>query len=52
MTLRSFTARLLKLIYRIEVRGIEHYYAAGERVLIIANHQSFLDPLLLSACLP
>ncbi|WP_394754449.1 AMP-binding protein [Crenothrix sp.] len=38
---------LLKLIYRVEVKGFENYDKAGERVLIVANHTSFLDPLLM-----
>jgi acyl-[acyl-carrier-protein]-phospholipid O-acyltransferase / long-chain-fatty-acid--[acyl-carrier-protein] ligase len=38
---------LLKLIYRVEVKGMAHYHNAGERVLIVANHTSFLDPLLM-----
>ena len=43
---------LLRLVYRVEVHGLEHYRAAGQRVLIVANHVSFLDPLLLGAFLP
>ncbi len=47
-TLRS----ILKLLYRVEVIGLENYYLAGNRVLIVANHCSFLDPPLLSVFLP
>lgn len=43
---------LLTLIYKVEVHGLEHYLSAGKRVLIIANHSSFLDPLLLGVFLP
>ncbi len=43
---------LLKLIYKVEVKGLENYHNAGERVLIVANHQSFLDSLLLAVLLP
>lgn len=43
---------LLSLIYRVKVIGLENYHQAGERVLIIANHTSFLDPLLLGVFLP
>jgi acyl-[acyl-carrier-protein]-phospholipid O-acyltransferase/long-chain-fatty-acid--[acyl-carrier-protein] ligase len=43
---------LLKLLYRVEVIGLENYYNAGNRVLIVANHCSFLDPPLLGAFLP
>lgn len=43
---------ILTLIYRVEVKGLENYKKAGDRVLIIANHSSFLDPLLLGVFLP
>jgi acyl-[acyl-carrier-protein]-phospholipid O-acyltransferase/long-chain-fatty-acid--[acyl-carrier-protein] ligase len=48
LLIRSF----LSLFYRVEVKGLEHYRAAGKRVLIVANHTSFLDGLLLGAFLP
>ena len=51
--LLRFTVRLIiKLLYRVEMHGIENYYAAGKRVLIVANHTSFLDPMLLWLFLP
>jgi len=43
---------LLTLIYKVEVEGLENYKKAGDRVLIISNHTSFLDPLLLGVFLP
>ncbi|MBI1424482.1 MAG: AMP-binding protein [Gammaproteobacteria bacterium] len=43
---------ILSLFYRVEVKGLEHYRAAGKRVLIVANHTSFLDGLLLGSFLP
>lgn len=43
---------LLRLLYRVQVHGMEHYHAAGKRVLIVANHVSLLDGLLLYAWLP
>jgi len=48
LVIRSF----LSLFYRVEVKGLEHYRAAGKRVLIVANHTSFLDGLLLGSFLP
>ena len=45
--LRWLLSLLLTLIYRIEIKGLDNYKKAGKRVLIIANHTSFLDPLLL-----
>lgn len=50
--LRPILTWLLKLCFRVDVRGIEHYYGAGDRVVIICNHQSYLDPLLLAVFLP
>ena len=46
--LKWFFSRL----YRVEVLGLEHYEKAGKRVLIVANHLSFLDALLLTLYLP
>ncbi len=43
---------LLRLLYRVDCQGLEHYHAAGDRVLIVANHTSLLDGLLLYAWLP
>jgi len=43
---------LLRCLYRVEVNGLDHYHQAKGRVLVVANHQSFLDPVLLWAFLP
>lgn len=43
---------LLRLFYRVEVQGLEYLQLAGPRTLIIANHTSFLDGLLLTVFLP
>ena len=43
---------VLRLAYGVRVTGLEHYAAAGKRVLIVANHTSFLDAALLAAFLP
>ena len=43
---------LLILLYKVEITGLDNYTKAGKRVLIIANHTSFLDPLLLGVFLP
>jgi acyl-[acyl-carrier-protein]-phospholipid O-acyltransferase/long-chain-fatty-acid--[acyl-carrier-protein] ligase len=48
-----FLARFaLRLFFRAEIRGIEHLAAAGPRVLVVANHVSSLDAVVLSALLP
>ncbi len=43
---------LLRLLYRVELKGIENYEVAGDRVLIVANHVSLLDGLLLAVFMP
>jgi acyl-[acyl-carrier-protein]-phospholipid O-acyltransferase/long-chain-fatty-acid--[acyl-carrier-protein] ligase len=50
--LRTVLYRLLRLLFRIEVHGLENYNAAGNRVILIANHTSYLDALLIAAVLP
>jgi acyl-[acyl-carrier-protein]-phospholipid O-acyltransferase / long-chain-fatty-acid--[acyl-carrier-protein] ligase len=42
----------LRLSGRVRVRGLEHLRAAGPRALIVANHVSAFDAVLLSAFLP
>ena len=47
--LQAVVSFLLRLIFRVEVRGkYEHH----DKTIIIANHQSFLDGLLMGAFLP
>lgn len=47
-----FVQAILKILFRVEVKGLEHFYKAGKRVLIIANHTSFLDAALIFAFIP
>lgn len=49
---RGFFRWLLTSLYRVKVKGLENYFHAGERVVILANHTSFIDALLLSVFLP
>ncbi len=50
--LKTLLAGVLRLAYRVEISGIENYDKAGERVVIVANHLSFMDGVLLAAFLP
>ena len=43
---------IFRLLFRVRLQGFEHYAAAGERVLIVSNHTSYLDPVLLWVFLP
>jgi acyl-[acyl-carrier-protein]-phospholipid O-acyltransferase/long-chain-fatty-acid--[acyl-carrier-protein] ligase len=44
--------RIFRLLYRVEVNGLEHFHEAGRKAVIVANHTSLLDGPLLSAFLP
>jgi acyl-[acyl-carrier-protein]-phospholipid O-acyltransferase / long-chain-fatty-acid--[acyl-carrier-protein] ligase len=50
--LASGIRALFIFLYRVEVKGMENYAAAGNKVLIVPNHSSFLDGPLLSVFLP
>ena len=50
--LKSILAALLRVIFRVEVKGIENVAKAGPRAVIVANHLSFIDAVLLAAFLP
>jgi acyl-[acyl-carrier-protein]-phospholipid O-acyltransferase/long-chain-fatty-acid--[acyl-carrier-protein] ligase len=50
--LKSVMRVILRLLYRVEVEGIEHARDAMPHAVIAANHASFLDGLLLGAFLP
>jgi len=43
---------LLTLVFRVRVRGLEHLAGLEGPVLVVANHVSFIDALLLGAFLP
>jgi acyl-[acyl-carrier-protein]-phospholipid O-acyltransferase/long-chain-fatty-acid--[acyl-carrier-protein] ligase len=43
---------ILQKLYKVRIEGLEHLAEAGDRALIVANHQSFLDAALLAAFLP
>ncbi len=50
--LRGLGRLLFRLLYRVEVRGLEKFEEAGPRAVIVPNHMSFLDGPLLAAWLP
>lgn len=50
--MRSVARAVLGWAYNVEIKGMENYEAAGKRVLIVANHTSFLDAALIAAYLP
>ena len=53
--LKLLAKGLLKLFYRVEVRGLAHYRAAQEQgrpILLVANHISLLDGVLIELFIP
>lgn len=50
--IKSILSTVLKTLYRVKVEGIENYMAASPKSIIVANHVSFLDGVLLSVFLP
>ena len=49
--LASILRFISKILFRVEVRGLENM-PAEDRLLIVANHESFLDGLLLGLFIP
>lgn len=43
---------ILRLFFRVEVRGWKNWEEAGDGVLIAPNYVSFIDPLILAVFLP
>lgn len=50
--IKAIARGLLHLCYRVEVHGAENMPRAGEPAVVVVNHVSFLDGLLLAAFLP
>ncbi len=49
---RSIFCSILNLFFRVRVDGIDNLRKAGSKALIIANHVSLLDGVLIAAYLP
>ncbi len=49
---RPIFAAYFRLFHRVRITGLQHYAACGDRVVIVANHLSYLDALLISTFLP
>lgn len=43
---------VLKLFYRVEVKGAENLDKLGEKAVVVVNHVSFLDGIIIAAFLP
>lgn len=49
---KNFVGFFVKIIYRVEVYGIENIPQANERLIICGNHKNNLDPVTISAIFP
>ena len=50
--LKAVVRSALKLLYRVEITGLEHAPKAGEGAVVVVNHVSYLDGVLIGAFLP
>ena len=50
--LKGLFVLILRLLYRVKIEGAENFALAGERTVIVLNHVSFLDAILVAAFLP
>ena len=49
---RSIFCSILDLFFRVKIEGVQNLRKAGSKTLIIANHVSLLDGILVAAYLP
>ena len=52
---KSFVRLMLKILYRVEIKGLENYHAVDQQkqpLLIVANHVSLLDGPLIELFVP
>lgn len=50
--IKSAVRATLRLLYRVDLAGAKNMPRPGERAVVVVNHVSFLDGLLLAAFLP
>ncbi|MEI8396535.1 MAG: MFS transporter [Rhodospirillaceae bacterium] len=50
--LKGLFSWLLRLAYRVRIEGMEQLAEAGDRVVVVVNHTSFLDAVLMATFLP
>ena len=51
-TLRGFTRLYFELFHKVKVSGLENLENLGDRVVYAVNHLSYIDGVLVGACLP
>jgi acyl-[acyl-carrier-protein]-phospholipid O-acyltransferase/long-chain-fatty-acid--[acyl-carrier-protein] ligase len=50
--IKALVKNILSMLFRVEVKGMDNFHAAGNRVVIVANHLAYIDPLFVAAYLP
>ena len=50
--LRSILQGVFRIFFRVHLQGIQNFKKAGNRVLLVANHTSLLDGLLIATFMP
>jgi acyl-[acyl-carrier-protein]-phospholipid O-acyltransferase/long-chain-fatty-acid--[acyl-carrier-protein] ligase len=50
--IKALVKALLRTFYKVEIAGAEHMPKPGEPAVVVVNHVSFIDALLLAAFLP
>jgi acyl-[acyl-carrier-protein]-phospholipid O-acyltransferase/long-chain-fatty-acid--[acyl-carrier-protein] ligase len=50
--LKSIAHFILVTIFRVEVHGAKNFPKAGQRAIVVANHQSYLDAATIAAFMP
>ena len=50
--LKSVVGWMLRRAYGVRINGLENLPRAGERAVVVVNHVSFLDPVLMAAFMP
>ncbi len=49
---KSILQWIFRTLYRLDVKGLENYKKLSDKSIIVANHLSLLDPLLIGAYIP
>ncbi len=50
--LQAIFRTIFDFFYQVEVKGLENYRKAGKKTVIIANHLSYIDPVLIATYIP
>ncbi|MGZ3365836.1 MAG: AMP-binding protein, partial [Caulobacteraceae bacterium] len=50
--IKALLRAVLRLLYRVEISGVEHMPPAGTGAVIVVNHVAYIDAALLAAFLP